>query len=103
MSSRLDSLLQMLEKDPEDSFLLYGIALEYNSVKDYTNAEHYLKKILNSNPDYVPAYMQLAMLMENLNRIEEAKVYYLNGITAAKKTNDAKAAKEMEAFLDELD
>ncbi len=103
MSSRLDSLLQMLEKDPEDSFLLYGIALEYNSVKDYTNAEHYLKKILNSNPDYVPAYMQLALLMENLNKIEEAKDYYLIGITAAKKTNDTKAAKEMEAFLDELD
>jgi Tfp pilus assembly protein PilF len=103
VNKRLETLFGFLEKDPVDSFTLYGIALEYLSIKDYKNAEKYLNKIFESDPDYVPAYMQLAQLRENQNEIDEAKNIYKKGIEIAKKTGDAHAAKEMEDFLDDLE
>jgi tetratricopeptide (TPR) repeat protein len=60
MSDRLDSLLKLLEQDPDDSFLWYGIALEHNSKGNYEEAKKYLTSLQKKDPDYVPAYMQLA-------------------------------------------
>ena len=102
MSDRLNSLLKLLEKDPDDSFLLYGIALEHISTSNYEEAERYLSSIIKKDPDYVPAYMQLAQVYENLNLIDKAKNIYKEGIKIARKNNDSHAADEMEDFLNEL-
>ncbi len=103
MKNRLESLLELYKKDPTDSFLNYGIALEYMSAGDYEKAEHFLKKLLEGDPAYVPAYMQYAQLREKQNRIEEAKQIYNKGIKAAQNSNDQKSANEMQEFLDELE
>ena len=102
MSDRLDSLLKLLEQDPDDSFLSYGIALEHISTCNFEGAERYLSLILKKDPDYVPAYMQLAQVYENLNLIDKAKNIYKEGIEIARKNNDSHAADEMEDFLNEL-
>ncbi len=102
MSDRLNSLLKLLEKDPDDSFLLYGIALEHISTGNYQEAERYLSSIIKKNPVYVPAYMQLAQVYENLNFFDKAKNIYKEGIEIARKNNDSHAADEMEEFLNEL-
>lgn len=103
MNNRLEALLNLHKKDTNDSFLLYGIALEYVSVKNYGEAEKYFKTLLSQNPKYVPAYMQYARLKENQNDIEDARNLYKQGITVAKETGENHAAKEMEEFLDELE
>ena len=102
MKNRLQALLDFLSEDPNDSFTLYGIALEYLSLGDNEKAEEYLKHILVSDPDYVPVYMQYARLKENLNQIEDARQLYLQGIEKARKTGDNRTVSEMEDFLDEL-
>ena len=102
MSDRLSSLLKMLEQDPDDSFLSYGIALEHISADNYREAEKYLSSIIKKDPDYIPAYMQLAQVYENLNLIEKAKNIYRDGIEIAQNNKDSHAAKEMEDFLNEL-
>ncbi len=102
MKNRLQALLDLLVKDPNDSFTLYGIALEYLSLEESEKAEEYLKRLIASDPDYVPAYMQYARLKENLNQIEDARQLYLQGIEKARKTGDNRSASEMEDFLDEL-
>ncbi len=102
MSDRLNSLLKLLEQDPDDSFLLYGIALEHISKGNYEEAEKYLSSIIKKDPAYVPAYMQLAQVYENLNLIDKAKNIYKEGIEIARKNNDSHAADEMEDFLNEL-
>ncbi len=102
MSDRLNSLLKLLEKDPDDSFLSYGIALEHISTGNYEEAERYLSSIIKKDLNYVPAYMQLAQVYENLNLIDKAKNIYKEGIEIARKNNDSHAADEMEDFLNEL-
>ena len=103
MSERLNSLFELYKKDPNDSFVAYGIALEYISVKNYDEAERFLTDIVFNDPDYVPAYMQLAQVKENLNMIEEARDTYKKGIEVAKKNSDLRTAREMEEFLSELE
>ena len=103
MNNRLDSLLKLLEKEPGDSFLLYGIALEYMSASSFEDAEKYFKSLLVADDKYVPAYMQYARLKERQNEIERAKELYKQGIRIAKEKGDNHAAKEMEEFLDELE
>ncbi len=103
MIDRLISLLELHKKNPSDSFVSYGIALEYISANDYQKAEEYLSLLLKNDPEYVPAYMQYAMLKEKMNEFEEAKNFYRKGIVVARKLNDLKTANEMEEFLDDLE
>ena len=103
MSDRLKSLFELYKKDPNDSFVTYGIALEYISTGNYDEAEKYLTEIITNDPDNVPAYMQLAQVKENLNKIEDAKDIYKRGIEVAKKNNELRTASEMEEFLSELE
>lgn len=102
MNSRLDSLLDLLSKEPDDAFLLYGIALEYMSVQNYQTAEEYFLKLLSVDPNYVAGYMQFALLKEKTGDIESAQKIYAEGIETAKKSGDFHAANEMEEFLNEL-
>ncbi len=102
MTNRLEALLNLLSKSPKDSFIQYGIALEYVAKKDNVNAEKYFQALLESDPNYVPAYMQYAILKSNLNEIEAAKQLFSKGIIKAKEAGDKRAASEMEEFLDEL-
>ena len=103
MSDRLQSLFELYKKDPNDSFVAYGIALEYISTENYDEAERYLSEIIAKDPDYLPAYMQLAQVKEKLNKIEEAKDTYKKGIEVAKKNGELHTASEMEGFLNELE
>ncbi|UCH64698.1 MAG: tetratricopeptide repeat protein [Ignavibacterium sp.] len=103
MSDRLQSLIELYEKNPDDSFVAYGIALEYISKGNFDEAEKYLSNIISNDPDYLPAYMQLAHVKENLNKIEEAKDSYKKGIEVAKINGELKTASEMEEFLNGLE
>ena len=103
MSERLKSLIDLYQKDPNDSFVAYGIALEYSSTENYEEAEKYLTKLIINDPNYVPAYMQLAQVKENLNKIDDAKKTYKKGIDVAIKNNELRTASEMEEFLSELE
>jgi Tfp pilus assembly protein PilF len=103
LNNRLESLLNLHKKKPDDSFLIYGIALEYMSTKNFDEAEKYFETLLLKDSKYVPAYMQYAQLKEKQDQIERAKSLYRKGIEIAKETGEAHAAKEMEEFLDELE
>ncbi len=103
MNKRLEGLLEFYKKDPNDPFTLYGLALEYMSERQFDSAEKYFQLLLDSNPDYVPGYLQYAQLREKQDKIDEARALYNRGITAANKTGDIKSAKEMEDFLSDLE
>jgi len=102
-SKRLDALLEFYANDPKDSFVKYGIALEYIKNKEYLKAEEYFKLILTDDPNYIPAYLQYGQMKVGQNNPAEAKVLYRQGIEIAKKAGDKHAASEMEEFLNELE
>lgn len=100
--TRLDHLLQFHKDDPNDAFTRYGIALEYNSQKDFPNAVTWFESLRNDQPDYVPTYYMLAGVYRAIGRIEKAEEIYRAGQIAAKKAGDNHALAELSAALEEL-
>ncbi len=102
MNNRLTALLEFLKNDPEDSFTLYAIALEYWAQKDFISTEKYFNQLFEIDEDYLPLYMQFARFKEEQGFIDEAIKLYKMGIVKAKQSGDNHAVTEMQEFLDEL-
>jgi hypothetical protein len=57
---------------------------------------------LQHNPDYVPAFQMSAQTLLKLGRTAEARQRLTDGLAAAARTNNAHAASEMQAMLDDI-
>jgi Tfp pilus assembly protein PilF len=97
--TRKQQIEEMLAEEPNDSFLRYGLAMEYVSDKDDDNAVRCFQELLNLDRTYVPAYLQISQALIRLGRWEEARGTLNRGIAAAKQKGDVHAAEEMHGFL----
>ena len=101
-SERLEKLRTMLERDPADTFLLYGIALEHKKLGAAKSAIEYLDRVIAADPGYCYAYHQKGLVFESQGDVDAAKEAYRAGIDAAAKKGDAHARDEIQAALDML-
>src|ERR1700730_6556757 len=99
---RMDQLKEFLKQDPEDSFLLHALALEYLKIEKFNEARDLFEKILLRDPDYIGSYYHLAKLLERLGQTDLAIQWYQRGMTAAQKAQDRHAFSELESALEEL-
>jgi len=97
---------QMLEEHvaakPADAFARYGLALEYMNSGEPSAADAQFKKLLEGSPDYVPAYLMYAQLLQRDSRVDEAKRILREGVSRAAEKGDAHARSEMESLLVDL-
>lgn len=93
----------MLEKDPNDSFSRYALALEYAGSREFQSAIDELEIVIQRDPKYLPAYHQLALILCKLNRTQEGKKIYRKGIDLAQELGEEKEAKEMREELEEIE
>lgn len=94
-NSRLTRLFTFLKESPDDSFLLFAIAKEYEKLEDLDNALDYYLKLVAIDPDYVGTYYHLGKLYEEEEETEKALVAYQDGILIAKKIKDQHALSEL--------
>jgi hypothetical protein len=78
------------------------LALELTK-SDKQKAKEIFDQLIMTNPDYVPAYYQAALLYIDLSLSDEACRLIEIGITQAKKENNIKAANELRSLLDEIE
>jgi Flp pilus assembly protein TadD len=98
--SRREQIEAMLQDDSdEDGFLRYCLAMEHRSEGNNEGAVATFRELLRVKPDYVPGYMQLGQLLNQLGDEEEAKKVDREGIAVAQKKGDTHAAGEMGGFL----
>ena len=106
MSEQKKTRRQMLEefvsKKPDDPFSRYGLAMECMNSGDPTAADQHFRALLQSNAEYVPAYLMYAQLLVRESRPAEARAVLSSGIAAADKKGDQHARSEMETLLLEL-
>lgn len=102
-SNRMEMITEMLEKNPDDTFLNYAAALEHKKAKKPKKAIRIFKKIVSQDPDYLATYYQLGKLLEEVGKTDEAIEVYKAGRQLAKKTNDVKATGELSEALMILD
>jgi Tfp pilus assembly protein PilF len=99
-SEKLVKLQQMLEKQPRDAFLLYGLGMEYKKLKDYARAVEHFNRVVEVDPSYCYAYFQRGQAYELLGETQAAKASYRAGIAAADQAGDAHAREELTAALE---
>ncbi len=99
---RVDSLLLLLEKSPDDSFLKHALALEYIKKGNNAEARKLLEDVLEKDPSYEGSYYQLAKLLEHTGNTEAAIKCYERGMTVTLNSGNQRAFNELQAAYAEL-
>ena len=99
--SRLNQLLEFYKEDPNDPFNIYALATEYKSV-DPEKTLTYFELLIENHPDYVATYYHLAHLYLELEKEDQAKVTFENGIEKATINNENLMLRELKSAYDEF-
>jgi tetratricopeptide (TPR) repeat protein len=96
---RIQQLLEFLEKEPNNPFNLYALALEYQK-EDQEKAASYYNQLLSFHKDYLPTYYHAAAFFTEMGDLEKAKKIYETGIGLAHEDQNRHALKELKnAYL----
>ena len=87
--------MKYLGDAPNDSFLLFAIAKEYEGLGDYELAFTYYNRLLNDHEDYVATYYHIGKLYEKVENEPEAIKAYSKGMQIAQHQGDRHAHGEL--------
>ena len=93
--SRLDQLLNLLQDSPEDEFLLYAVAKEYEGLGQSPEALGRYRDLQEKYPKYVATYYHYAKLLEKEERYQKALQIYEQGMAVAREIGDQHALGEL--------
>ena len=99
---RYNLIMQMLERNPNDSFLNYATALELKKNGKLDNSIKLLEKVMDIDPAYLPVYYQLGKLHEETQQQQKAIPIYHKGKEIASDQNDMKTFRELSEALNLL-
>lgn len=80
MTDRIEVFKQMLEGDPDNTMVLFGLANEYQKMADWQKTIETLEEYLAKADDEGAAYGMLAKAFEATGENEKAKSAYEKGI-----------------------
>ena len=102
-SPRRLKLEASLAEDPGDTFLRYGLALQCLHEGDVEEGRRGLLALVADHPDdQVAALQQLGQSYAGSGENDQARRWFIEGISRARARGDAHAAAEMEGFLAQL-
>ncbi len=99
MPARQDQLRKLLERTPNDAFLVYALALEHKKAGELDEALRLLTRTTELDANYAYAHFQRGQIFESRNDIPSAREAYTAGEAAAKRAGDAKGAGEIGGAL----
>lgn len=97
--NKIEQLKDLLKDDPDNSFILFALAKEYETVENNDQAKTFYLSLLNKNPDYIGCYYHFGKLLETLNDEVTAKEIYQQGISKAQDVNDLHSISELRTAL----
>ncbi len=101
--SRIEKILEFINKGGEDSFLQHALALEYIKIEKYQDALEQFVALLNREPEYVGSYYHLGKLYEKLGQSSQAIQTYEQGMIVAKKQADQHSYNELMMAKEDLE
>ena len=100
--SRIDSIRKLLERSPEDVFLLYSLAMELLTAGQPAEALDRFRRVLELDADYLPAYPQAAKALQALGDKPAAAEMLRRGLAVAERKGDRHARDRIQLVLDAL-
>ena len=98
-ASRIDIFKQMLEADPANTSILFGLAKEYEKTGATEEMIEALNRYLAAADDQGNAYGMLARAYEKSGRRDEARTTYERGIEVANRHGHPGMAEEYRQTL----
>ncbi len=100
--ARIEVFKKMLEADPNNSTVRFGLANELLKLERFAEAAAELQTYLNQANDQGNAYGKLGQALERLGKFDEARQAYQQGIDAANRHGHPGMAQEFQMALDDL-
>ena len=101
--SRIEALERMLRSRPQDSRLLFGLALEYLNTGNRDEGIRRLAAYLEVADDEGNAWGRLGAVLREVGREDEAREAYRRGMEAALRHGHPTMAAEFEEVLEGWD
>ncbi len=98
---RISALRRMLEKNPDDPRLRFGLALELLDAGEEDEGIRMLRSYLEVADDEGNAWGRLGAALRDRGRTEEAREAYRKGVEAARRHGHPTMAEEFEEILDD--
>jgi tetratricopeptide (TPR) repeat protein len=99
VNARIDSLKKMLDRNPNESRALFGLANEFEKESRWSEVVEYLGRYLQIADDEGNAWGRLAHALRATGRTEEARAAYQKGIEVARAHGHPSMAAEFEEVL----
>jgi predicted Zn-dependent protease len=100
MQSRIEIFRQMLETEPENTVVMFGLAKEYEKLGEWTNVIEMLKRYLSVADDEGNAYGTLAMAYAQTGDREKAIEALRKGVDVSMAHGHPSMANEYKMTLD---
>jgi predicted Zn-dependent protease len=100
MQNRIEVFKQMLEADPTNTMVLFGLANEYQKAEDWNKTIETLEDYLTKADDEGAAYGMLAKAFERVGEREKARQTYEKGIEVSNAHGHPTMANEYRMTLD---
>src|SRR5210317_31702 len=94
--SRLSKIKILLSENPQDSFLHFALAKEYEKSEDFELALEEYEYIFKNDPGYIGNYYHLGKCYEELDESDKALRAYADGIEKGKELGDLHAVSELQ-------
>ena len=101
-TSRIDIFKQMLESDPANSPVLFGLAKEYEKAGQTDDMIATLERYLTVSDDEGNAFGMLARAYEKSGQRDQARETFQRGIDAATKHGHPSMAEEYRELIAEI-
>ena len=100
MQDRIEVFKQMLEAEPENTMVMFGLAKEYEKLEQTTEVIALLENYLAKSDDEGNAYGMLAKAYEKAGEREKARTIYEKGIAVSNAHGHPSMANEYQMTLD---
>jgi Tfp pilus assembly protein PilF len=101
-NEKTNVLARNIKANPDDSFSKFALALEFLKQDKLQQARVLFENIYANDPTYVGIYYHLGKLYERLDRADDAKQMYTEGIEVAANQKEKRTLKELKEVLGEL-
>lgn len=101
-AERLAALKQLLEQEPHDTMLLFGLGNEYFSAGQYAEAIPPFEEAVRVDPEYAAVYVYLARAYEERNQLDLVRQTLERGWGPAVRSGDRNLITELEDIRDRL-
>lgn len=96
---RFSRIIEMLEKEPRDAFLLYALAQEYLNAEQPEKAIEIFQKLLSYHPNNSSVFLHYGNAYLALGKTEIAISVYKKGIEICKNENAMHDLNELRSAL----